>query len=155
MIDIGLLWFQVRFKPLPATHKLLGLCQVNILSAQWNRQYPYTWWVQHLLLQCPLDKATLDIAAALPLATSTPVTSLRQYLNIDLGHSDLKFYAWKYQFLLFSSKFPSEIATALPIATSTLLSEASCYIQYYNLMAAYRDGNFGSKENVEDDFDFP
>ena len=42
-------------------------------------------------VQCPLDKATLDIAAALAIATSTPVTNLRQYINSDLGYNDLKF----------------------------------------------------------------
>ena len=42
-------------------------------------------------VQCPLDIATLDIAAALPIATSTPVTNLRQYINSDLGYNDLKF----------------------------------------------------------------
>ena len=35
--------------------------------------------------------ATLDIAAALPIATSTPVTNLRQYTNSDLGYNDLIF----------------------------------------------------------------
>ena len=34
----------------------------------------------------------LDIGAALPLATSTPVTNLRQYyINSDLDYDDLKF----------------------------------------------------------------
>ena len=42
------------------------------------------------LIQCPLDIATLDIVAALPIATSTPVTNLRQYINSDLGYNDLK-----------------------------------------------------------------
>ena len=42
-------------------------------------------------LQCPVDKATLDIAAALAIATSTAVTNLRQYINSDLGYNDLKF----------------------------------------------------------------
>ena len=37
-----------------------------------------------------LDIATLDIAAALPIATSTSVTNLRQYINSDLGYNDLK-----------------------------------------------------------------
>ena len=32
----------------------------------------------------------MDIAAALPIATSTPVTKLRQYINSDLGYNDLK-----------------------------------------------------------------
>ena len=40
---------------------------------------------------CPLDIATLDIATALPVATSNPVTNLRQYINSDLGYNDLKF----------------------------------------------------------------
>ena len=44
-----------------------------------------------VLIQCPLDIATLDIAAALAIATSTPVTNLRQYINSDLGYTDLKF----------------------------------------------------------------
>ena len=44
-----------------------------------------------ILIQCPLDIATLDKAAALPIATSTPVTNLRQYINSDLGYNDLKF----------------------------------------------------------------
>ena len=34
--------------------------------------------------------ATLDKAAALPIATSSPVTSLHQFINSDLGYSDLK-----------------------------------------------------------------
>ena len=42
-------------------------------------------------VQCPLDIATLDKAAALPIATSTPATNLRQYINSDLGYNDLKF----------------------------------------------------------------
>ena len=42
-------------------------------------------------VQYPVDIATLDIAAALPNATSTPVTNLRQYINSDLGYNDLKF----------------------------------------------------------------
>ena len=44
----------------------------------------------HLLVQCPLDIATLDKAAALPIATANRVTDLRQYINSDLGYSDLK-----------------------------------------------------------------
>ena len=42
-------------------------------------------------IQCPLGFATLDKAAALGLATSRAVTDLRQYINSDLGYSDLKF----------------------------------------------------------------
>ena len=37
-----------------------------------------------------LGFATLDKAAALGLATSRAVTDLRQYINSDLGYSDLK-----------------------------------------------------------------
>ena len=43
-------------------------------------------------IQCPLDIATLDIAAALAIATSTPVTNLRQYINSDLGYNNLIFF---------------------------------------------------------------
>ena len=41
-------------------------------------------------VQCPLGFATLDKAAALGLATSRALTALRQYINSDLGYSDLK-----------------------------------------------------------------
>ena len=43
------------------------------------------------IIQWPLDIATLDIAAALPIATSTPVTDLRHYINNNLVYNDLKF----------------------------------------------------------------
>ena len=52
------------------------------------------------IIQCPLDKATLDIAAALPIATSTPVTNLRQYINSDLGYNYLKFSAFSTTLML-------------------------------------------------------
>ena len=42
-------------------------------------------------IQCPLGFATLDKAAALALATATPLTYLRQYINSNLGYSNLKF----------------------------------------------------------------
>ena len=41
-------------------------------------------------VQCPLGFVTLDKAAALGLATSRAMTDLRQYINSDLGFSDLK-----------------------------------------------------------------
>ena len=41
-------------------------------------------------IQCPLDIETWNKAAALDLATSKAVTDLRQYINSDLGFSDLK-----------------------------------------------------------------
>ena len=41
-------------------------------------------------LQSPLGFATLDKAAALALATATPLTDLRQYMNSHLGFSNLK-----------------------------------------------------------------
>ena len=44
----------------------------------------------HYLIQCPLGFATLDKAAALGLATSRAVTDLCQYINSDLGYSDLE-----------------------------------------------------------------
>ena len=43
-----------------------------------------------ILVQCPLGFATLGKAAALGLATGRAVTDLRQYINSDLGYSDLK-----------------------------------------------------------------
>ena len=49
--------------------------------------------VQRGLLQCPLDIATLDKAAALAIATTARVTDLRHYMNSDLGYSDRKFSA--------------------------------------------------------------
>ena len=39
----------------------------------------------------PLDITTLNTSAALPIATSTPVTDLRQYINSDLEYKDLEF----------------------------------------------------------------
>ena len=48
------------------------------------RNYP-------IIIQCPLDIATLDLAVALPIAISIPATNLRQYINSDLGYNDLKF----------------------------------------------------------------
>ena len=42
------------------------------------------------LVQCPLDIATLDLAAALSIATSTPVTNLCHYINSNLVYNDLR-----------------------------------------------------------------
>ena len=41
-------------------------------------------------IQCPLGFATLGKAAALGLATSRALTDLRQYINSDLGFSNLE-----------------------------------------------------------------
>ena len=41
-------------------------------------------------IQSTLGFETLDKAAALGLATATPLTDLRQYINSDLGFSDLE-----------------------------------------------------------------
>ena len=41
-------------------------------------------------IQSPLGFATLDKAAALGLATATPMTDLRQYINSDFGFNDLE-----------------------------------------------------------------
>ena len=43
-----------------------------------------------LYVQSPLGFATLGKAAALALATSRALTDLRQYINSDLGFSDLE-----------------------------------------------------------------
>ena len=42
------------------------------------------------IVQSTLGCETLDKAAALGLATATPLTDLRQYINSDLGFSNLK-----------------------------------------------------------------
>ena len=51
----------------------------------------YCEYCRYFVIHCPLEFATLDKAAVLPIATSTPVTNLRQYINSDLGYNDLKF----------------------------------------------------------------
>ena len=43
-------------------------------------------------IQCPLGFATLGKAAALALATNRALTDLRQYINSDLGFSDLEIW---------------------------------------------------------------
>ena len=45
-----------------------------------------------IAIQCPLDIETLDKAAALDLATATPLTDLRQYINSNLGFRDLEIW---------------------------------------------------------------
>ena len=42
-------------------------------------------------LQCPLEMATLDIAAALSIATSTPVTEASRYIQCALYCASLQF----------------------------------------------------------------
>ena len=90
-------------------------------------------------VQCPLDIATLDIAAALPIATSSPVTNLRQYMNSDLGYNYLKF-----------SAFSTKIATVISfeVAISNALSFYMLNFTFYYQMsfgnsdrAAYSDLN--------------
>ena len=49
------------------------------------------YFVGSLLLQCPLDIATLDIAAALPIPTSALVTDPRLYINNNIVYNVLKF----------------------------------------------------------------
>ena len=77
-----------------------------------------------LQVQCPLDIETLEIAAALPIATSTPVTNLHQYINSDLGYNDLKIQP-------LCSKIapvnPFEVAIFNGLCLSTLLTEVSRY----------------------------
>ena len=81
----------------------------------------------------------MDIAAALPIATSTPVTDLRQCINSDLGYNDLKF-----------SVFCTKIATviSLEVAITNVLSFHMLNFTFYNQKsfgnsdrAAYSDLN--------------
>ena len=43
-----------------------------------------------------MDIKTLDKAAALPIAAATRVTDLRQYINSNLGYSNLKLLGLMY-----------------------------------------------------------
>ena len=60
--------------------------RISVAQNYWTADYGFDFEIQ-----CPLDITTLNKAAALPIATSTPVTNLRQYINSDLGYNDLKF----------------------------------------------------------------
>ena len=75
-------------KGLARNHSTMEAVTWHLLRGQTSSHLPYTKHSKYI--QCPLDIATLDIAAALPIATSTPVTNLRQYINSDLGYNDLK-----------------------------------------------------------------
>ena len=68
----------------------------------------------------------MDIAAALPIATSTPVTNLRQYINSDLGYNDLKI-----------SVFCTKIATVISfeVAISNVLSFYMLNFTFYYQMS--------------------
>ena len=50
------------------------------------------YWIVLLLVQSTLGFETLDKAAALGLATAIPLTDLRQYINSDLGYSNLEIW---------------------------------------------------------------
>ena len=70
----------------------------KILSAQLLLDHATFGWytidyvVPIYLVQCPLGFATLGKAAALALATSRALTDLRQYINSDLGFSNLEIW---------------------------------------------------------------
>ena len=89
-----------------------------------------------------LTIATLDIAAALPIATSTPVTNLRQYLNSDLGYNDLKF-----------SVFCSKIATVISFEVA-IFNALSSYVLnftfFYQMAFRYSDHAAYSDLNPRD-----
>ena len=73
--------------------KMLGMAKMPDKTLQMGRMHHNLFDVTTALLgdiQCPLDIATLDKAAALPIATSTPVTDLRHYINSNLVYNDLK-----------------------------------------------------------------
>ena len=60
----------------------IGKVDLNLLNARW--------FSNHIYIQSTLGFETLDKAAALGLATATPLTDLRQYMNSNLGFSNLK-----------------------------------------------------------------
>ena len=70
----------------------LRLCGVLMSPPDWAEKkvefFSRSLWPP--LIQSPFGFATLDKVAALALATSRAVTDLRQYINSDLGFSDLK-----------------------------------------------------------------
>ena len=64
----------------------LKICYGPIASIELQKRW--TEWAKKLnCIQCPLDIATLDKAAALPIAT--PVTDLCHYINSNLVYNDL------------------------------------------------------------------
>ena len=67
----------------PNSFFLLGVTQKTCKNLHSSRRYQQP-------IQCPLDIETLDKAAALDLATATPLTDLRQYINSNLGFRDLE-----------------------------------------------------------------
>ena len=69
-------------------------------------------------VQCPLGFATLDKAAALGLATATPLTDLRQYINSDLVFSDLKFRPLYSKIAAVEVVIPSGLEQKLLLATT-------------------------------------
>ena len=76
--------------------------------------------------------ATL-IAAALPIATSTPVTDLRQYINSDLGYNDLKF-----------SVFCTKIATVISLEVA-ITNALSFYLLKFTF---YYQKSFGNSDRA-------
>ena len=79
----------------PQLHCSLSLLQTHDLS--WSLTFEGIFELTRrkalnlaYVVQSPLGFATRDKAAALALATSKAVTDLRQYINSDLGFSDLE-----------------------------------------------------------------
>ena len=59
-------------------------------SGEYFKQVNFYCKWQHFHIQSTLGFETLDKAAALGLATATPLTDPRQYINSNLGFSNLK-----------------------------------------------------------------
>ena len=68
------------------TLKLITFAYGQVLKQQTFIYFTLNWSE----IQSPLGFATRGLAAALALATATPLTDLRQYINSDHGFSDLK-----------------------------------------------------------------
>ena len=78
-------------------HNLLAIREGNATTAFHKYLTEKTSCLKHKLnshtksrLQSTLGFETLDIAAALDLETATPLTDPRQYINSNLGFSNLK-----------------------------------------------------------------
>ena len=73
------------------------------------------------VVQCPLGFATLGKAVALALATSRALTDLRQYINSDLGFSDLNMWKKALRIVPAHYLYPDAYYTnTLALATTTV-----------------------------------
>ena len=86
---------EIGFPVVISTHKMDGPTTLqSIINTKLSQ---HRFWPSHenllikmIQIQSTLGFATMGLAANLALATSIPMTDLRQYINSDLVFSDLK-----------------------------------------------------------------